>query len=80
MYEIPDPLTEARQQAAQGWTQTILARTSELSPSTPLPDRIAHADLPELPEWLTKLIWIELVAWRGQALVERVVARAGAHG
>lgn len=67
----------AQQLAVDGWVRYILAATADLAPRTPLPDRLAQADLPELPEWLSRGIWTELVAWRGQALVELVVARAG---
>lgn len=74
-------LDQAQQLAADGWLAYIRVTTKTLSPTADVADRLAQADLPaDLPKWLTDGIWIALVAERGQALVERCLARAGTAG
>jgi hypothetical protein len=67
--------------AISGWTRYVYAVTSELSPTHPVDERMALALTGEdLPEWLEDGIRHQLIAGRGQALVEKAAARAVTSG
>jgi hypothetical protein len=67
--------------AISGWVRYVYAVTSELPPTHPVDEHMALALAGEdLPYWLEDGIRIKLVAGRGQALVEKAVARAGTSG
>lgn len=67
--------------AISGWVRYVYAVTSDLPATAPVDERMALALAGEdLPSWLEDGIRIRLVAARGEALVQQVVARAGASG
>lgn len=66
--------------AIAGWTRYVYAVTSDLPDTAPVEDRFAALAGEDLPQWLEEGVWKKLVAGRGQALVEKATARAGASG
>jgi hypothetical protein len=70
-----DECAQVAQLAIDGWLAYIAETTRELSPTTPVDDRMALALAGrELPRWLEEELRIRLVAARGQALAARAVA------
>jgi hypothetical protein len=72
--------TETREIAISGWTRYVYAVTREMPATAPVEDRFAVLAGEDLPQWLEEGIWRQLVAGRGQALVEQVTVRAGTSG
>jgi hypothetical protein len=74
-------LMAAQELAIDGWTRYVLCETGQLPDTTPVDERMAQAlSGIELPYWLEDGIRIRLVAFRGEALVRHVTARAGSRG
>lgn len=72
---FPTP-AETHDQSVAGWTRYVLAVTSDLQASHAVDERMTFALAGEdLPEWLVDGIRNELIAVRGQALVERALTR-----